>query len=341
MSAREEIREWENQCNECKKRKGKAGSQVMGPLPKVRLRFSMRAFAQTAVDYGGPFITIQGRGKARLKRWLCLFTCLASRAIHCEMAFGLDTDSFLNAFARMAYRRGLPQEVVSDRGTNFIGANRELKELVEKLDKDKICQKTANRGVTWIFNPPQAPHFGGAHEIMIKAAKKAIHAVLGEANVTDEELMTAFIGAESLLNSRPITYQTANPCDQTPLTPNHFLYGQVGGTFAPDSVDETEFQPKKRWRRVQELISHFWRRWLKEWLPSQNVRSRWNEEKRDLKVGDVVLAISSDLPRAHWPLGRITEIYQGKDNHVRVAKVQVGQNSLLRPVNKLIHLDVV
>ena len=67
VSAREEIREWENQCNECKKRKGKAASQVKGPLRKVRLRFSMRAFAQTAVDYGGPFITIQGRGKARLK----------------------------------------------------------------------------------------------------------------------------------------------------------------------------------------------------------------------------------------------------------------------------------
>ena len=133
----------------------------------------------------------------------------------------------------------MPQEVVSDRGTNFIGANRELEELVEKLAKDKICQRTANRGVTWIFNPPQEPHFGGAHKIMIKAAKKAIHAVLGEANVTDEELMTAFIGAESLLNSRPITYQTANPCDQTLLTPNHFLYGQAGGTFAPDSVDET------------------------------------------------------------------------------------------------------
>lgn len=107
-----------------------------------------------------------------LKRWLCLFTCLASRAIHCEMAFGLDTYSFLNAFARMAYRRGLPQEVISDRGTNFISANRELKELVEKLDKHKICQRTSNQGVTWIFNPPQASQFGGAHEIMIKAAKR-------------------------------------------------------------------------------------------------------------------------------------------------------------------------
>ena len=102
---------------------------------------------------------------------------------------------------------------------------------------------------------------------MIKAAKKAIHAVLGEANVTDEELMTAFIGPESLLNSRPITYQKANPCDDSSYT-QPFPIWRSRRTFAPDSVEETEFQPKKRWRRVQELISHFWRRWLKEWLPS-------------------------------------------------------------------------
>ena len=103
----------------------------------------------------------------------------------------------------------------------------------------------------------------------------------------------------------------------------------------------TSAKPISKSSKIIKLISHFWRRWLKEWLPSQNVRSRWNEEKKDLKMGDVVLAISSDLPRAHWPLGRITEIYPGKDNHVRIAKVQVGQNSLLRPINKLIHLDVV
>jgi len=206
MPAREEIRECENQCSECKRRKGKAAVQVMGPLPKVRLRLSMRAFAQTAVDFGGPFITVQVRGKKRQKRWLCIFTCLACRAIHCEMAFTLDTDGILNAFARIAYRRRLPQEIVSDRGTNFIGAERELRELVGKLDETKLRQRTANKAVRWIFNPPLAPHFGGAHEIMIKAAKKAIHAVLREAEINDEELMTAFMGAEFLLNSRPITY---------------------------------------------------------------------------------------------------------------------------------------
>ena len=52
-----------------------------------------------------------------------------------------------------------------------------------------------------------------------------------------------------LLTSRPLNYQSADPKDDIPLTPNHFLFGQVGGQFAPETVDETKFNPKKRWRR--------------------------------------------------------------------------------------------
>ena len=133
---------------------------------------------------------------------------------------------------------------------------------------------------------------------MIKAAKRAIRAVLSNADINDEELMTAFVGVEALLNLRPLTYQTANSKDTTPLTPNHFFHGQVGGLSAPESVDEIGFNPRNRWRWVQELISHFWRRWLKEWLPSLNTREKWTETQRDLKVGDVVLSISPDFSRA-------------------------------------------
>ena len=122
-AAREEIRQWEKECNECKRRKAKAAQQIMAPLPRVRLQLPLRAFAQVSVDYGGPFITVQGRGKRREKRWLCLFTCLACRAVHLEMAYGLDTDSFLKCFVRMTSRRGYLQEIVSDRGTNFVGAD--------------------------------------------------------------------------------------------------------------------------------------------------------------------------------------------------------------------------
>ena len=70
ISGRQEIREWEKECNECRRRKAKAAKQVIAPPPQIRLRLSLQAFAQTAVDFGGPFITaIQGRGSQRP----CLF----------------------------------------------------------------------------------------------------------------------------------------------------------------------------------------------------------------------------------------------------------------------------
>ena len=299
MSGREEFRDWEKESTDCQRRKVKASKQIMAPLPLIRLRSSLRAFTQTTVDFGGPFITIQGRRTRRQKRYLCLFTCMASRAVHLEMAYALDTDSFLNAFYRMTNRRGLPKEMLSDNGSNFIGANKELQELVRQLDQERITKSTANKGVKWYFNPPLAPHFGGAHEAMIKEAKRAVNAILDDADITDEEIMTAFTEAEALYNSRPLTYQSANPEDDVPLTPNHSLFGQIGGQFAPESVDETTFNPRKRWRRVQELVRHFWHRWIREWLPALNIRKKWQRTERDLKVGDIVLVISPNTPRGY------------------------------------------
>lgn len=133
-----------------------------------------------------------------------------------------------------------------------------------------------------------APYFGGVHETMIKSAKKAIQAILGKADITDEELMTAIIGAEALINSRPLTYQSANPADDVPLTPNHFLHGQIGGYFAPTSCDDTEFYLRRRWRRIQELVRHFWSRWMREWFTGLNARRKLFQTHHDVQVGDVL-----------------------------------------------------
>ena len=89
----------------------------------------------------------------------------------------------------------------------FVGANEELCELIKQMTKDsKVNESLVKQGVKWTINPSYAPYFGGVFETMIKAAKRAIITILGNADVTDEELMTAFTGAESLINSRPLTY---------------------------------------------------------------------------------------------------------------------------------------
>ena len=268
------VRSVTKACAECRRRLTmKTGNQMMAPLPKSRLQSSLRAFERVGVDYGGPFLTKQGRGRTRAKRYLCLFTCLTTRAVHLEMSYALDTDSFINAFTRMTSRRGTPTYVISDNGTNFVGAERELRELVEALDADRIAQETSKYcPIDWKFNPPCAPHFGGVFEALIKSAKKAIKVILGDADVSDEELHTAICGAERLLNSRPITYVSSDPNDLSPLTPSHFLVGEIGGPFAPEALDcEQTYNPRKRWHRVQQLLGQFWKRWRKEFLPSLKV----------------------------------------------------------------------
>ena len=97
---------------------------------------------------------------------------------------------------------------------------------------------------------------------MVKAVKKVLYAVLGTGNIPDEELITTCAGVESLLHSRPISYQSADLHNEVPLTMNNFLHGQMGGIVHPE---DTNIQ--KRWQKVQALISRVWSQWFEEYLP--------------------------------------------------------------------------
>ena len=141
------------------------------------------------------------------------------------------------------------------------------------IDVNMLKEKTSVFSIKWQFNPPHTPHHGGVFESMIKSAKRAMYSQLSNADVTDEELLTVITGAEAMMNSRPLTYQSANCKDIVPITPNHFLHGQMGGSFAPE-VQAEKLNTNKRWKRVQEILSQFWKRWVQEWLPSIGRRNK-------------------------------------------------------------------
>ena len=142
------LAEWKKERAACLRIKAKRVKQVMVPLPLSRLETSMTAFTRAAMDFAGPYIMIQGKGKPKCKRYLCLFTFLASRAIHLEVALGLDTDSFLTAFDRMCNQRGVPEEMISNNGTNFVGTNQELRNLRDQLVQDnKLKDRMTSKGI--------------------------------------------------------------------------------------------------------------------------------------------------------------------------------------------------
>ena len=98
-------------------------------FPKERLIPDKPPFTFVGVDYFGLIDVRQGR--PLVKRYRCLFTCLTMRVVHIEVAHFLDTDSMINALRRFISIRGCPEQIRSDRGTNFTSAERELKEAIE------------------------------------------------------------------------------------------------------------------------------------------------------------------------------------------------------------------
>ena len=306
IDGRQEVKNWDQECKSCERRRAKPAAQIMAPLPTSRLGMSMRAFAKCCVDYAGPFVTKITR-RVSAKRYLCLFTCSATRAFHLEMASSLSTADFLKAFSRMVATRGKPEEVISDNGTNFVGAERELRELIQSLDQTRIADDAANKGIKWSWNPPLGSHFGGVFESLIKVAKKTLKVIVGNAGLNDDELQNAIKEVEALMNSRPLSFEGTDPRDEPVLTPSHFLIGQLGGQLAPQVTDELAFNPRNRWRLIQNLVKIFWKRWREEFLATLNTRKKWRKKKDNLKVGDVVLVVDQNAPRGQWPLGRVEE----------------------------------
>ena len=82
-----------------------------------------------------------------------------------------------------------------------------------------------------------------------------------------------------------------------------------------------------------------WRRWLKEYLPCLTVRSKWNQEQRNLQEGDLILLKTDDAPRSHWPSGRVVKTFPGSDGRVRMAEVKTPTGTLMRPAAKLCPLE--
>ena len=148
------------------------------------------------------------------------------------------------------------------------------------------------------------------------------------------------MGVESLMNSRPLTALRNDPNDEPVLTPNHFLIGQMGGDFIPESVDTTTYSPRRRWRRVHELTRHTWRRWMKEYLPHIGFRHKWFLPTANLKEDDIVVIIDPNAARREWKIGRIQRTYPGSDELVRVVDVRVGDKVLKRPITRISPLEI-
>ncbi|XP_060868578.1 uncharacterized protein LOC132943558 [Metopolophium dirhodum] len=339
ISGRQVIRSRLRLCIACYKTRPRNPQPFMGDMPKYRLQ-QIKPFMTTGVDYAGPIILKSSTTRRTVpsQAYICLFVCMTTKALHLEVASDLSSETFLMAFCRFISRRGPIEQIHSDCGTNFKGAANLLQpvdQFTHSKEYQNQCQAYLTaRNISWHFNPPSAPHFGGLWEAGVKSVKTLLYRILGLQRLTYEELSTLLSRIEATLNSRPLGALSSDPSEFKALTPSHFLTLMSSTATVEPNLEKIPLSHFQRWRLIKDLQVHFWKRWQNEYLQTLQRRSKWTNHSDNLKTNTLVL-IREPTPPLLWKLGRILQVHPGQDGIVRVATVQTSTGIIKRPIVKL------
>ncbi|KAJ0184405.1 hypothetical protein K1T71_000828 [Dendrolimus kikuchii] len=328
-------------CVKCSRMKGTVIAPLMGNLPRQRLSSGGYPFRTIGVDYAGPISSAsrQGRGCRIVKVYIVIFVCFATKAIHLELVGDLTSNNYLLALRRFISRRGKPSQIYSDNGTTFVGAYNDLAKFL-KDNAQCLSSDLANEGIEFHFIPAYSPHFGGIWEAGVKSTKFHLVRVLGNCNLSYEELNTTLVQIEAILNSRPLTPLSSHPEDMMPLTPGHFLIGRPLTSLPMKDLQDNNFTYLNRFHRIEQLRQHFWKRWSKEYISELQLRTKWRTENSPLKIDALVVLKEDNLPPLKWKLGRIVAVHPGSDNVARVADIKTSSGVIRRSFSKICPLPL-
>ena len=196
----------------------------MADLPLYRQQPFTPPLLYTACDYFGPIMAKIGRNK-RSKHYGVTFTCLNTRAVHCELAVDASSMEFRQVLRRFFAQRGYPKMIISNNGTQMVGAEKELCEMIKGWDNTKVKEYCADRGMKWQFTTTLAPHQNICAEPMVKSIKTALKKAIGDTVLTLFELYTCIVEAATLVNQRPIGRIPNDHDEGSYLCPNDILLG--------------------------------------------------------------------------------------------------------------------
>ena len=336
VSARSLARKVCSSCILCRKRAPKPLVQQMADLPAHRVN-PAPTFHNTGLDYAGPIKIKRGnpRRPTLFKGYLAIFVCLATKAIHIEVVSDQSTPTLIAALKRFCAIRGLPRNIYTDNGSNFIGARHCLHDLYSFLQlpstSEALRSSLMEDRVTWHTIPQRAPHFGGIWEAAVKSCKHHLKRIVGGIPLYFEELVTISHQISACLNSRPyLAIDCQEPGGELPLTPGHFLTGRPLRAY-PERPEEPDLTLTNRWRLCTAIVQEFWDHWSKSYLSSLQKRNKWVKPTPNLSPGDLVMMLDESNPSSDphqristWKMGRIVAIHPGSDGLVRAASVEVA-----------------
>lgn len=341
---RQEAKHYIKTCVHCVKHAQLTANQIMAELPSVRI-IPAPPFLNVGVDMAGPYnmlvsdkmnLSTRNRQMPEMKGWIAIFVCLVTRAVHLEATDGLSTDDFLSAYQRFVDRRGHPENIYSDNGTNFVGTDRELSDAFRTWQNEKIQHYANERGTKWHYITPSAPHQGGLWEAAVKATKHHLNRVSGTQKYSFRGMSTLLASIEACLNSRPLCALTDDVDDFEALSPAHFLIGRSLRLPLPERLDAPNPKSLKRlFVQTQFQIQAFWRQWSDDYLQALTQLPKWKKEYENVRIGQLVLIKNTHMPPSYWAMGRITQVHNGSDGKVRSVTLKTQSGQFDRPITKL------
>jgi len=312
-------------CAECRLTKGELCGQKMSALPPTRCLPSP-PFSNVAIDIFGP-ISVKDFVKKRTSRksWGLMIVCQAVGAVAMEVMESYSKDSFLMAFRKFIARHGTPANIVSDVGTQLTAAAKDL----PKWDWSQIEQEVVGRysNVVWKFVPTGTPHMNGQAERHIGLAKKLLSKQLVDRNMTYGELSTVFDEVTNILNTKPYATGETDPATGSPLTPQHLL-GPRGNVSLPGVVLDDKVGITKRFQFVQRVITDFWRKYVLLVFPQKIKIKKWKSAQDNLREGDVVQLLDTNMVSKVWRLAWVMSTVQGRDGLVRKVNIKIAGSNL-------------
>ena len=342
-------------CLVCRRQEGgRYKMSVMPPLPKTRVT-EATPFSRTGLDYLGP-LYIKSRDDSK-KVWICLFTCLVTRAIHLELLQDMSTEEFLLGFRRFTAQRGCPSEIISDNSLTFKTANKALDLIWNNVTKcEEVQTHVANKGIAWIFIVELAPWMGGFYERLVGLVKRALRKTISRKLLTYIQLETILKEVVATVNARPLVYVSDDINSSITLTPAHFLTLNPN-TGIPEleyNSNDPDYNPYEStaekllqvWKKGQKLLNAFWKTWRDEYLLSlreltqSKLKSGRVQSEFSVNIGDVV-SLKEDVPRGCWRLGKVTRLVPSLDGNVRSAEILLSSGrTVRRPLNLLYPVEV-
>ena len=343
--------------NECIKCKEVNGLPYRYPertdLPERRVTKS-GVFENIGVDFTGPFMVHDTWSqKEGDKVYVCLFTCLMSRAIHMEITRDLSVKTFLRAFVRFTSRRGCPSTITSDNGSTFRAA-----ETILSGNNEELLEECTNREIRWYFNVPLAPWQGGIFERMMRSVKTVLQKNIEKRKMNYDEFETEIIRAESVINDRPLVY-VGNEMDASEiLRPIDFVNPRIrfiDYSKRPEEDKDEDYRAKRLdkteeanayWIRLKKEVERVYKLWEETYLPYMSIESKTEMHKRKSmnrkpRNGDIVLVKEENVHRKDWKRAMITEVNVSQDQMIRSVKIRLSNGRILqRPVNLLIPLEI-